>query len=87
MRLAILLLLPFALEAQPAWPQFGGPNRDFTAPAAAVAGKWPATGPKLLWSQPLGEGYSTISTDGKLLYTMTRQSPSRETVIALGCAT
>ena len=31
---------------------------------------WPADGPKKIWSRPLGDGYSSITTDGKNLYTM-----------------
>jgi len=55
-----------------AWPQWGGPTRDFKAPAARLAASWPAGGPKALWSRDLGDGYSAIVTDGSSLYTMYR---------------
>jgi outer membrane protein assembly factor BamB len=56
-----------------AWPQWGGPTRDFKAPAATrLAASWPAAGPKALWSRTLGDGYSAIVTDGDALYTMYR---------------
>lgn len=56
----------------PTWPQWGGPTRDFRAPAARLAATWPAAGPQALWSRDLGDGYSAIVTDGVSLYTMYR---------------
>ena len=55
-----------------AWPQWGGPTRDFKAPSGKLASAWPAAGPKALWSRDLGDGYSAIVTDGDALYTMYR---------------
>src|SRR5260370_804432 len=54
------------------WPQFGGPHGDFKSDTKGLAGSWPADGPKKLWSRPLGDGYSGISVDGAVLYTMYR---------------
>ena len=68
------------------WPQFGGPNRDYTAPAAELATEWPEQGPKRLWSKKLGEGYSGIAVDQGVVYTMYRQGDG-EIVIALEAAT
>jgi outer membrane protein assembly factor BamB len=75
-----LILLPAVLCASsassqspsPAWPQWGGPTRDFRAPAVRLAASWPAAGPKALWSRDLGDGYSAIVTDGDTLFTMYR---------------
>ena len=52
------------------WPQWGGPNRDFTVTAPRLADAWPAGGPKRLWTRPLGAGHSSIVADGDRLYTM-----------------
>jgi outer membrane protein assembly factor BamB len=52
------------------WLQWGGPNRDFQLPASGLAASWPAAGPRLLWQRPLGDGYSSIVTDGRTLYTL-----------------
>jgi outer membrane protein assembly factor BamB len=65
------------------WPQWGGPNRDFTVTAPQLASSWPDDGPKVLWSRTLGDGYSTVITDGTRLYTMYRGEDDRETVIAM----
>src|SRR5262249_21988544 len=52
-----------------AWPQWGGPNRNFAVPAVDLATAWPAGGPRRLWQRPLGDGFSSIVTDGTSLYT------------------
>ena len=55
-----------------AWPQWGGPNRNFMSESKGLASKWPANGPKRLWTRALGEGHSAIAADGGRLYTMYR---------------
>ena len=47
-----------------AWPQWGGPTRNFMSDSKGLASKWPATGPKKVWSRALGEGHSSIAVDG-----------------------
>ena len=54
------------------WPQWGGPQRNFMSRATGLADSWPAGGPKVLWSRPLGLGHSAIVTNGSLLYTLYR---------------
>jgi len=58
--------------AEAAWPQWGGPNRNFTTDSKGLASAWPSTGPTKLWSRALGEGHSAIASDGTRLYTMYR---------------
>jgi outer membrane protein assembly factor BamB len=58
--------------AQAAWPQWGGPSRNFVVDSKGLANAWPAAGPKKLWSRALGEGHSSIAVDGGRLYTMYR---------------
>jgi outer membrane protein assembly factor BamB len=66
----------------PAWPQWGGPARDFKPDAKKLANRWPASGPRKLWVRPLGLGHSSIVADGGRLYTMYRKG-EREHVICL----
>ena len=83
--------VPASASADTAWLQWGGPTRDFVVRSAPLADAWPATGPKQVWSRPLGEGHSMILAEGGRLYTMyrpgrpTADSPwaSDEMVIAL----
>ena len=59
-------------SADATWPQWGGPARNFVVNATGLASSWPASGPKRLWDRALGEGHSTIVSDGTRLYTMYR---------------
>jgi len=52
------------------WPQFRGPLRDGVSTEKGLLRSWPATGPKVLWKRPIGEGYSGVSIAGGRLYTM-----------------
>src|SRR5216683_8076524 len=62
-----------AMAAKPEsvpWTQWGGPHRNFTTEASGLKSSWPASGPKVLWKRPLGEGYSSPSVEAGVLYTM-----------------
>jgi outer membrane protein assembly factor BamB len=69
-----------------AWPQFGGPARNFHVESAAIAHRWPDGGPRQRWRRPLGEGYSSILVDGGTLVTMYRRGDA-EIIIALDAET
>jgi len=56
----------------PGWHQWGGPNRNFTVDSKGLASRWPANGPRKLWTRALGEGHSAIAAEGGRLYTMYR---------------
>jgi outer membrane protein assembly factor BamB len=48
------------LPAAPAsdWPQFRGPDRNGVSRETGLARKWPAAGPKVLWSVKVAQGYA-----------------------------
>lgn len=72
--------------ATDAWPQWGGPARDFTAAAGELATAWPEGGPKELWQRQLGDdGYSGIVAASGRLYTMFRRGED-EVVVAIDAA-
>lgn len=98
MRLATRLLqatcLTFWIGAAAAsdWPQWGGPDRNFEAPDPGLATSWPEDGLPVLWSRPLGEGYSGIAVAGGRLFTQYGRAteegaPAEEVVVALSAAT
>ncbi|HKI03838.1 MAG TPA: PQQ-binding-like beta-propeller repeat protein [Thermoanaerobaculia bacterium] len=68
------------------WPQFRGPNRDGISPETAVLKSWPASGPKVLWKVPLGEGYSQVVSAKGRLFTLAGQGGD-EVAAALDAAT
>jgi len=72
-----------AATAAPAWPQWGGPNRDFTIPQSpALRASWPAGGPKVIWKRELGDGYSSVAVDNGTIYTMYHRAETEVTIAA-----
>jgi outer membrane protein assembly factor BamB len=77
------------------WRQWGGPDRNFVVPSpAALADRWPASGPPVAWRRALGDGHSAILADNGRLFTVYRpivpgvgQFADREVVVALDEAT
>lgn len=82
----LLFLFVIDARAQSDWSQWGGPSRNFTTNSKGLASAWPSTGPKRLWSRPLGGGHSAILASGNALYTMYNQG-EQEVVIALAADT
>lgn len=67
---ASLVLLALALTSACVcaadWPGWGGPAGDGHSPESGLLKSWPAGGPRVLWHQPLGQGYSSFAVvDGK----------------------
>lgn len=54
------------------WPQWRGPNRDGVSAEANWPAHWPATGPKRLWTTPIGKGTSAVAVVGNRIYTQGR---------------
>ena len=83
-------------EAAREWWQWGGPSRDFLSAVTGLADTWPAEGPPVIWSRPLGAGHAAIIAGRGRLYTMYRVAYGEgggapwsrdEAVIALDAAT
>ncbi len=68
------------------WTQWGGPHRNFQTEASGLRDTWPASGPRVVWKRPLGEGYSSPSVEGPVLYTMYGK-PREEVVLAANTET
>ena len=50
------------------WPQFLGPTRDGVAKDERVAASFPGDGPRVLWSKPVGRGFSgPVVSGGNLM--------------------
>lgn len=52
------------------WPRYRGPTLDGVSPETGLLKTWPEGGPKVLWTTPLGDGYSGITVAGERVYTM-----------------
>jgi outer membrane protein assembly factor BamB len=65
---ACLALALAALHLHAAdWPEFLGPTRNGVSPETGLLEKWPEKGPPILWSKPVGTGYSAPSVRGNRL--------------------
>src|SRR5687768_7730334 len=69
-----------------AWTQWGGPNRNCQTTAAGLKDTWPATGPRVVWKRPLGDGYSSPAVESGMLYVMYGK-PRQEVVMAADAET
>jgi outer membrane protein assembly factor BamB len=83
---AVALALFIAAAARGQWTQYGGPGQDFKVADAGLAEKWPADGPRKIWTRKLGSGYSAILANDGCLYTMYR-SGAKEIAISLDADT
>jgi hypothetical protein len=46
------------------WPQFCGPNQNYTSPEKGLLREWPKGGPKVLWKAKISMGWSCPSVMG-----------------------
>jgi outer membrane protein assembly factor BamB len=78
-----VLALAVPSEAQE-WPEWRGPSRDGTVPAAVVPASWPASVARV-WSVPVGEGYSSPVVANGRAFLHSRRDPE-EIVTAIDLA-
>ena len=57
------------------FPQFLGPQRRATVPAAGLSRDWTETAPRQLWKQPIGAGWSAFSAVNGYAVTMEQRGP------------
>ncbi len=69
------------------WPQFGGPNRDGSSPEKGLARTWPAEGPKVLWSFPLGPGFAAPAVRDGEVYILDRVQDKQDVMRCLDLQT
>lgn len=69
-----------------AWAEWRGPKRDGVMSMPGLLRDWPEKGPKRLWSQEGGEGYSSFSVAGSRAFTMMERAANTEAVVCLDLA-
>src|SRR6187551_1416424 len=77
---------PAAKPAGTPWTQWGGPHRNFQTEASGIRDTWPATGPRVMWKRPLGDGYSSTIVEHDVVYTMYGK-PKQEFTVAASAET
>lgn len=78
--IAILIagVLASALAAD--WPQYYGPTRDSKSSETGLLRAWPAEGPKVLWTAPIGGGYGGPAVSGGKVYLLDRDDKTGDTL-------
>jgi len=66
--LVVLCLVPLCAGQAADWPQFRGPNRDGTSVETGLLRQWPESGPEVLWSTEVGQGYSAAAIHSGKVY-------------------
>jgi outer membrane protein assembly factor BamB len=89
-RFALLMLVAFACPAvADDWPQYLGPKRDGVWRETGIIEKFPAGGPKKVWTMPVSGGYAGPAVaDGRVFVTDRVTEPAEaERVFAFDAAT
>jgi outer membrane protein assembly factor BamB len=85
--IAVMVLSAFSQRCRGGdWPQILGPVRDGEASDEPVIPKWPAKGPKQLWSYSVGQGYAGPAVVGSRVLVFHRVGDA-ERVEAIDAAT
>ena len=77
---AVMLIYVSADRVEAQWPQWGGPDRNFTVDTRGLADSWPDDGPRKIWHRELGDGHSSLVVDDGVAYTMYRANTNEFTV-------
>ncbi|WP_193212390.1 PQQ-binding-like beta-propeller repeat protein [Luteolibacter marinus] len=85
---AIPLLCLILTQALPAndWPRFRGPHGDNSLPEADIIRSFPESGPEVLWSRDLSEGYGGAAIAGDEVFLMDRVDQEKDVLMCLGLA-
>ena len=55
------------------WPQYLGPGRNAVSTETGLKRSWPASGPSVLWTHPLGEGFGGPVVSDDMVYVLDRR--------------
>ena len=65
---SVVVASSIAIAGAEDWPQFRGPARDGMSRETGLLRQWPADGPKVLWTVPVGQGYAGAAILGGRVY-------------------
>lgn len=69
---AVLLAMSVTSALAADWPSIYGPDRDNTSDQQGLLRTWPAGGPKVLWTTPVGVGFGGPAVSGGKVYLLDR---------------
>ncbi len=84
MRRAPQILIAFCLLVSAVsagdWPSFQGPKCNSVSSETGLARKWPASGPRVLWTVPVGEGYGGPAVRDGQVFLLDRVGSTTDTL-------
>ena len=80
LRTTIFVPLMVACAFGADWPQYYGPKRDGTSAEKGILRTWPAEGPKVLWTAPLGIGFGGPAVSAGKVYLLDRDDKVGDTL-------
>ena len=68
--LVVSVTVSLVIAAPPDWPQILGPERNGVYRGPALAEKWGANGPRVVWRKTVGQGFSgpVVASDHLILF-------------------
>jgi len=81
----VLILSSFGLATD--WPQYLGPGRNAVSTETGIKRSWPAGGPDVLWTVPMGEGFGGAAVSGGTVYVLDRSGEEGDILRALDLMT
>ncbi|MCK4959316.1 MAG: PQQ-binding-like beta-propeller repeat protein [Planctomycetes bacterium] len=76
--LCVAVLLVAVCVAGADWPQYLGPDRNGVSSETGLARTWHESGPKVLWTAALGEGYGGPAVSEGKVYVLDRMGNDRD---------
>jgi outer membrane protein assembly factor BamB len=83
---AIMVALSATVVAAADWPWIYGPRRDHTSEQKGLLRTWPAEGPRVLWTVPVGAGFGGPAVSGGRVYLLDRDEKVGDTLRVLDLA-
>ena len=84
---ALLVSVSIATAYATDWPGYLGPRRDGTSTEKGLLRSWPAAGPKVLWTTPLGGGFAGPAVSRGKVYLLDRDDKAGDTLRVYDFAT
>jgi outer membrane protein assembly factor BamB len=84
---AVLVVLSLTSVVAADWPWVYGPRRDHTSTEKGLLRSWPAGGPKVLWTVPVGAGFGGPAVSQGKVYLLDRDEAVGDTLRVLDFAT
>jgi hypothetical protein len=85
--IALLITASVAFVVAQDWPGYLGPNRNGTSAETGLLRAWPQSGPKVLWTAPVGPGYGGPVVSGGKVYLLDRDDAVGDKLRCLDFAT